>query len=221
MFGYFRRRRERKEAERKATEAKTRESLAAMESIVAMIGNDPDDTALGAILDEIDVDGTANPVEQPNHPQQTQYHVPLGSHVAPPTTQPSAATEPVERSEPSHSHAESSSHSNVSHSDYSHHDTSSYSHFDSSSFSSHHHWHMAQEIEAKFHLNDEDVDTVLDNLQRLNAHCQYWREEVNVFYDTPKRKLDKRDEILRLRCERSLMTGDEVTVMTFKGSLNL
>lgn len=73
---------------------------------------------------------------------------------------------------------------------------------------------MAKEIEAKIKI---DNPTEIANLvTSIGGKSKYIRFETNIFYDTPKAKLDSKGQVLRLRQERYLDGKDSVS-MTFKG----
>jgi adenylate cyclase class 2 len=70
---------------------------------------------------------------------------------------------------------------------------------------------MADEVEAKFKITDNEADAILAKLGRPQTRC-----ETNIFYDTDSRKLEGRGESLRIRSE-SYSDGHTHFVMTFKG----
>lgn len=57
----------------------------------------------------------------------------------------------------------------------------------------------AMEMEAKIKIADSS--SLQQLVRELGGTEKYLRHEINVFYDTPDRRLDKRDEVLRLRKE--------------------
>ena len=73
---------------------------------------------------------------------------------------------------------------------------------------------MAKEIEAKIKVDDPVKIATL--VCGFGGKSKYIRFETNIFYDTPKAKLDSKGEVLRLRQERYLDGKDSVS-MTFKG----
>jgi adenylate cyclase, class 2 len=74
---------------------------------------------------------------------------------------------------------------------------------------------MAIEIEAKMAV--ESFDAVRATLRSLDAQRTGERFEVNAFFDTAARALLARGEGMRLRLERDAATGQERTVITWKG----
>lgn len=84
------------------------------------------------------------------------------------------------------------------------------------------------EMEAKVKITDPK--SLMQRVRELGGKDKYIRTETNVFYDTPGRKLDSKDEVLRLRLESYTYDGSsnydcscdchglrEVVSMTFKG----
>ena len=71
----------------------------------------------------------------------------------------------------------------------------------------------SHEIEAKFKITVERAAKLEDILR---SYLAYSRFETNEFYDTKKRKLDSRDEVLRIRTTRDNLKGNE-SIITFKG----
>ena len=82
---------------------------------------------------------------------------------------------------------------------------------------------MAKEMEAKVKINDPR--SLKELVKSLGGKLKYAREEMNIFYDTSKRLLDRKGEVLRLRKELYVTTGGAAVVfgnteavsMTFKG----
>jgi adenylate cyclase class IV len=89
---------------------------------------------------------------------------------------------------------------------------------------------MAMEIEAKIKISGPRRLTLMQAVRDLGGKDKFIRTETNVFYDTPRRKLDGKDEVLRLRnesytfdssvnydCNCDCHNQRDVVSMTFKG----
>lgn len=73
------------------------------------------------------------------------------------------------------------------------------------------------EIEAKFKIGENELDEIISAVVRSGGKWAYHREENNIFFDSSKKKLDVKGEILRIRYERDIYEGKGRYCMTFKG----
>ena len=74
---------------------------------------------------------------------------------------------------------------------------------------------MAVEIEAKVRITDPGQ--IRASLTKHQGRFLKTGLEVNIFFDTPEKNLLKSDKGLRVRSVKNLATGEEKTVVTFKG----
>ncbi|HEY1684772.1 MAG TPA: class IV adenylate cyclase [Tepidisphaeraceae bacterium] len=71
------------------------------------------------------------------------------------------------------------------------------------------------EIEAKLRI--ADFSPLRAQLEKLGAVRLGQRDETNIFFDTPDRRLLAADKGLRLRHQRDLATQHDQFILTFKG----